>query len=419
MNDQIDENFEIKIETPKPSCKLGCLRCYFHQEVLRCGRIDFQPDYCISVFLLACVIGFCTFGYVGVMANINHRIISFFCLMIFSVLLILFLISYFQTFFTDPGTVPMDWGLNENQKELERRFESSDSFDVSYESSSSESDSQERNEILQRMKRRKRYKKMQTKRRAFSLQQKQRRRILDKDPRICLPELGMGGDDEKRFAKNDLEEREPIVHLQVNKYDVEKKDENQSRPIALSTYPLTNYEHRIAKRRPKPIRAKYIKRHHGVVLKADHVCPWVSNVVGFRNYKFFFLVLFYCEVLTLFVTVTLAPIAIKGYGIDRFDLRVYSVISSVLALCFFLSTLPLFLFHLSLIKKNETTMEHYEYWEEANLINVFDLGKKQNWIQVFGENKKLWFVPVFTTPGDGYHFPTNLLNEKKSQIINI
>lgn len=42
-----------------------------------------------------------------------------------------------------------------------------------------------------------------------------------------------------------------------------------------------------------------------------------------------------------------------------------------------------------------------KYW------NVFDIGMKENWIQVMGSNRWLWFVPVFNSLGNGLHFPVN------------
>jgi len=47
----------------------------------------------------------------------------------------------------------------------------------------------------------------------------------------------------------------------------------------------------------KPDRTHYSKRLGQLVLRMDHVCPWINNVVGFRNYKYFFLMLFYAIVL--------------------------------------------------------------------------------------------------------------------------
>ncbi|MDR3548167.1 MAG: hypothetical protein P4M11_07895 [Candidatus Pacebacteria bacterium] len=36
----------------------------------------------------------------------------------------------------------------------------------------------------------------------------------------------------------------------------------------------------------------------------DHHCPWISNCVGFRNYKFFVLMLIYSAMSLLFVVFT-------------------------------------------------------------------------------------------------------------------
>lgn len=54
----------------------------------------------------------------------------------------------------------------------------------------------------------------------------------------------------------------------------------------------------------KPDRTHHSNRLDQCVLRMDHVCPWINNVVGFRNYKYFFLMLFYGIVLLFAYVVT-------------------------------------------------------------------------------------------------------------------
>jgi len=57
----------------------------------------------------------------------------------------------------------------------------------------------------------------------------------------------------------------------------------------------------------KPDRTHHSRRLGQCVLRMDHVCPWINNVVGLRNYKYFFLMLFYAIVL-LFAYVVAATL---------------------------------------------------------------------------------------------------------------
>ncbi|ETW42463.1 hypothetical protein PFNF135_03125 [Plasmodium falciparum NF135/5.C10] len=59
----------------------------------------------------------------------------------------------------------------------------------------------------------------------------------------------------------------------------------------------------IHEKKYKPDRSHYCRAIEKNVLKMDHYCPWVANCVGFYNYKFFLLSLFYANICCLYVNI--------------------------------------------------------------------------------------------------------------------
>mmetsp|Transcript_44086 Transcript_44086/g.95629 ORF Transcript_44086/g.95629 Transcript_44086/m.95629 type:complete len:315 (+) Transcript_44086:52-996(+) len=162
----------------------------------------------------------------------------------------------------------------------------------------------------------------------------------------------------------------------------------------------------------KPDRAHHCKYCGRCVLKMDHHCPWVNNCIGFRNYKFFMLFCMYCTLAAFYVTVTLfsgfiaalsqnEPIEFGGTEMEYlFTFLLMATTSTVL--------LGFTGFHLMLVCKNMSTIEHLEKRDpnKKDQENPFDLGRSANWKQVFGDNPLLWFIPVGEVKGNGVDWNT-------------
>ncbi|KAL6965017.1 putative protein S-acyltransferase 14 [Sarracenia purpurea var. burkii] len=148
----------------------------------------------------------------------------------------------------------------------------------------------------------------------------------------------------------------------------------------------------------KPPRCHHCSVCGRCVLKMDHHCVWVVNCVGALNYKYFLLFLFYTFLETSLVTLSLLPHFIAFFSDDEIPgtpgMLATTFLAFVLNLAFALSVLGFLIMHISLVAANTTTIEAYE--KKTTPKWRYDLGRKRNFEQVFGMDKRYWFIPAYS-----------------------
>ncbi|NP_001017129.1 palmitoyltransferase ZDHHC20 [Xenopus tropicalis] len=163
----------------------------------------------------------------------------------------------------------------------------------------------------------------------------------------------------------------------------------------------------------KPDRCHHCSTCDVCVLKMDHHCPWVNNCVGFSNYKFFLLFLMYSLLYCLFIAATVLQYFIKFWTNELPDTRAkfHVLFLFFVAAMFFISILSLFSYHCWLVGKNRSTIEAFRapLFRNGPEKDGFSLGFSKNLREVFGDEKKYWLLPMFTSLGDGCSFPTRLV----------
>jgi len=169
----------------------------------------------------------------------------------------------------------------------------------------------------------------------------------------------------------------------------------------------------------KPDRSHHCSVCGDCVLKMDHHCPWVNNCVAFNNYKFFVLFLLYGLLYCLYVALSSLKYFIYFWtdskdipgGRGRFHILFLFFVASM----FSISLCSLLGYHIHLVLKNRTTLEAFRapVFRHGPDKEGFSLGKKGNFVEVFGDNWKTSFFPVFSSFGDGLTYPLNHTDEEQ------
>ncbi|XP_060783492.1 palmitoyltransferase ZDHHC15B isoform X2 [Neoarius graeffei] len=172
----------------------------------------------------------------------------------------------------------------------------------------------------------------------------------------------------------------------------------------------------------KPDRCHHCSVCETCVLKMDHHCPWVNNCVGFSNYKFFLLFLSYSMLYCVFIASTVFQYFLKFWvgTLPNDHAKFHVLFLLFVAVMFFVSLTFLFGYHCWLVAKNRSTLEAFSapVFQNGPDRNGFDVGFRKNLLQVFGEDKKLWFFPIFTSQGNGQYFPLRSLSECQNPLLS-
>ena len=110
----------------------------------------------------------------------------------------------------------------------------------------------------------------------------------------------------------------------------------------------------------KPHRAHHCRTCRRCMLKMDHHCKFVNNCIGFKNYKFFLVFLFYSTVLCVFMLGTMID-GLKFYfnefGWETLYCKIF-LVGYIYQFSIFVAIIDLYIFHLGIICKGVTTIEN-------------------------------------------------------------
>ncbi|KAF9142538.1 Palmitoyltransferase zdhhc2 [Linnemannia schmuckeri] len=122
----------------------------------------------------------------------------------------------------------------------------------------------------------------------------------------------------------------------------------------------------------KPDRCHHCSECNRCVLRMDHHCPWVNGCVGFDNYKYFYLFIFYGSLASLWVVGSMIPMllqALQGYGSED---QPWNKINSTFSSHSSSADEPFDSYNKSIANKNDWKDGQRDMWN-GNLRRPFDV----------------------------------------------
>lgn len=152
----------------------------------------------------------------------------------------------------------------------------------------------------------------------------------------------------------------------------------------------------------KPDRCHHCRVCRMCILKMDHHCPWIYNCVGFRNHKYFFLLLVYSAAACHFITWTMVESVKVSIDSTVPFADMFAVLFGETLAAFLGILVTVFLcFHIWLMLRGMTTIE---FCEKGKGRSPYDRGLAGNIRTVLGDNPMLWLLPLSLPPGRGLHY---------------
>jgi len=164
----------------------------------------------------------------------------------------------------------------------------------------------------------------------------------------------------------------------------------------------------------KPDRCHHCRVCRTCILKMDHHCPWIYNCVGFYNYKYFFLLLFYGVIDLHFIAFTMTESVIGTWDLNTpFATMFFVLFGETLSIFLGILISAFFIFHIWLLMRAMTTIEFCEKKMPkggkevaADVGSVYDLGPYGNMRGILGQNPLTWLIPIEPGIGDGLNYVT-------------